>query len=429
MRQKLLEQSVLFASLLKWFAIASITGIMVGGMTALFLNILGWSTAQMHEASYYYLLLPISMFLSTWIIQTFCPTAEGHGTEQVIEAIHNNAGKVKPSVVPIKLIATIITLATGGSAGKEGPCAQIGAGMASLFGDLLRVNNLDRVKLVTCGISAGFSAVFGTPIAGAIFGVEVLAIGQIQYAVLFPSFVSGIMAYETSNYFGVTYFHNPVPFNQPFNELFFSEILLIGLACGLCSFLFIEFLQLAHYLSQKINIWKPFKGLIGGILVLATLGISDRYLGLGLKTIEGSLQGQTTHWYDFLIKMYATAVTLSFGGSGGIVTPIFFIGSTFGSFLGLMFKLSPNLLAALGMVGLLAGCTNTPIAASIMALEIFGTSIGPYAAIVAIISFVFTGHRSVYPSQVLKLRKSDSIQIQLGETIRNITQGGSKPEQ
>src|SRR5579884_2055849 len=143
MRQKLLEQSVLFASLLKWFAIASITGIMVGGITALFLGILGWSTAKVHETPYYFLLLPVGMFLSSWIIQTFCPTAEGHGTEQVIEAIHNNAGKVKPSVVPIKLVATIITLATGGSAGKEGPCAQIGAGLASLFGDLLRVNNLD----------------------------------------------------------------------------------------------------------------------------------------------------------------------------------------------------------------------------------------------------------------------------------------------
>lgn len=421
MHRKLVEQSVLFASLLKWFVIASLIGIIVGGATTLFLQALGWSTQAVHQWPYYYLLLPIGMFLSSLIIHYLSPSAEGHGTEQVIEAIHQKAGKIKPSVVPVKLMATIITLATGGSAGKEGPCAQIGAGLASLLADLLRVNNLDRVKLVTCGISAGFAAVFGTPIAGAIFGVEVLAIGQIQYAVLFPSFVAGIMAYETSNYFGITYFHNAVPVNQPFNELFFSEILLIGLACGLCSFLFIEILQLTHRLSSRIKIWKPLKGLIGGLLVLLTLGLSDRYLGLGLPVIENSLKGHPVYWYDFLAKMYATAITLSFGGSGGIITPVFFVGSTFGNLLATLFHLAPALLAALGMVGLLSGCANTPIAASIMAMEIFGTSIGPYAAMVAIISFVFTGHRSVYPSQVVKLHKSDSLHFNLGGTIRDIT--------
>lgn len=420
MRKKLVEQSVLFVSLLKWFTIASLIGVIVGGASTFFLKVLGWGTSVANLSPYTYLMLPIGMFLSSLLIHYFSPTAEGHGTEQVIEAIHQRSGKIKPSVVPIKLIATIITLTTGGSAGKEGPCAQIGAGLASLFSDLLRVSDLDRIKLVTCGISAGFAAVFGTPIAGAIFGVEVLAIGQIQYTVLFPSFVAGIMAYETSNYFGITYFHNPIPFNQPFNELFFSEILLIGLACGLCSFLFIEILQIGHKLSNKLQVWKPLKGLIGGVLVLVTLAISDRYLGLGLPIIEGSLEGAPVHWYDFLVKMYATAMTLSFGGSGGIITPVFFVGSTFGSFLATLFHLSTVLVASLGMVGLLSGCANTPIAASIMAMEIFGTSIGPYAAVVAIISFVFTGHRSVYPSQVVKFRKSESLEIELGATIRNM---------
>lgn len=420
MHKKLVEQSVLFASLLKWFVIASFTGIIVGSVTTFFLKALGWSTLLVQQLPYFYLLLPVGMFLASLLIHYLSPTAEGHGTEAVIEAIHQNKGKIKPSVVPVKLLATIVTLSTGGSAGKEGPCAQIGAGLASLVADILRVSNLDRVKLVTCGISAGFAAVFGTPIAGAIFGVEVLAIGQIQYTVLFPSFVAGIMAYETSNYFGITYFHHPIPFNQPFNELFFSEILLIGLACGLCAFLFIEILQWVHQLSNKLLIWKPLKGLIGGFLVLVSLPVSDRYLGLGLPVIEGTLKGQSVHWYDFLMKMYATAITLSFGGSGGIITPVFFVGSTFGSFMATLFHLSPILVAALGVVGLLSGCANTPIAASIMAMEIFGTSIGPYAAMVAIISFVFTGHRSVYPSQVLRLRKSDSLEFNMGDTIRNI---------
>jgi H+/Cl- antiporter ClcA len=327
---------------------------------------------------------------------------------------------MKPSVVPIKLLATIITLASGGSAGKEGPCAQIGAGMASILSDILRVKNVDRVKLVTCGISAGFAAVFGTPIAGAIFGVEVLAIGQIQYSVLFPSFVAGIMAFQTSSMLGSTYFHNPIGKIHPFSELFFGEMVLIGLACGLCCLVFIEVLQWMHRFSHKLKWWSPLKGLAGGGLVLLTTLISKTYLGLGLNTIESTLRGTPANWYDFLIKIYATVVTLSFGGSGGIITPIFFIGATFGSFLASVFHMDPVLLAGLGMVGLLSGCANTPIAASIMAMELFGTEIGSYAAVIAIISFVFTGHRSVYPSQRLFFRKSDSLDLDLGNAIREL---------
>jgi len=420
MKKKLIEQSVLFASLLKWFAIASIIGIIVGAFTTLFLNILGTSSSFLRHYPGSYFLLPVGMFLSVALIKYLCPDAEGHGTEAVIEAIHKHSGKIRPSVVPVKLLATVITLATGGSAGKEGPCAQIGAGLASLLADLLRVRNIDRAKLVVCGISAGFAAVFGTPVAGAIFGVEVLAIGQIQYVVLFPALVAGVMAFQTSSRLGLTYFHGSIPFHPHFTELFFSEIIGIGLACGICSFVFIEVLQVTHQLSSRIKCWKPLKGVIGGCLVLLTLLISDRYMGLGLTTIEGVLAGHKAHWYDFLIKMYATAVTLSFGGSGGIVTPIFFIGSTFGSFLASVFHFDPALVAALGMVGVLSGCANTPIAASIMAMELFGTEIGSYATLVAIISFVMTGHRSVYPSQILKLRKSDSLEINVGETVRDL---------
>jgi H+/Cl- antiporter ClcA len=360
----------------------------------------------------------LALFLSALIVQYLAPDAKGHGTEKVIEAIHQRGGLIKPLVVPVKLLATVVTLAAGGSAGKEGPCAQIGGGISSVLAGLFRFEEVDRKKLVICGVSAGFSTVFGTPVAGALFGVEVLAIGQLQYAVLFPSFVAGIVGYQVSTALGTTYFHHPITFIPAFSELFFFKVVLGGVAFGLVSFVFIELLKFTERLSERLRWWEPLKGLVGGGMLLVTLILSDRYLGLGLTTVESVLNGTSVGTaYDPFVKMAATAITLSFGGSGGIVTPIFFIGATAGSFLAWVFGLDPATGAALGMVATLAGCANTPISASVMAIELFGAALSPYAAVTCIVSFLLVGHRSVYPSQILAMTKSASLSPALGKTV------------
>ncbi|MDH3776266.1 MAG: chloride channel protein, partial [Desulfobulbaceae bacterium] len=171
MKKSITEESILLVSIFKWFIVASLIGVVVGFSTSLFLFALKWSTIRLGEHSYYFLLLPLALALSSYITKYLAPEAEGHGTEKVIEAVHRHDGYIKPIVVPIKLVTTVITLACGGSAGKEGPCAQIGGGLASIIGNLLHFDKADRKKLVICGISAGFASVFGTPIAGAIFGI------------------------------------------------------------------------------------------------------------------------------------------------------------------------------------------------------------------------------------------------------------------
>ncbi len=418
MVKRIAEESILLISVTKWFVLASLIGVIVGASTSFFLFVLNMSTMQTRQINNYFFLLPIALFLSSLVSKYLAPEAEGHGTEKVIEAVHRRAGKIKARVVPVKLLTTVMTLSCGGSAGKEGPCAQIGGGLASVFADLFKFDKTDRKKLVICGISAGFASVFGTPIAGAIFGIEVLFVGGIMYDVLLPTFIAGVMGHQISAALGTTYFYHAIDFVPAFSELFFIKVIFSGVLFGICSLLLIETLMFSQVINARIKLWEPLKGLIGGAaLVILALIFSDQFLGLGLETIESSLAGGNVVWYAFALKILFTCITLTFGGSGGMVTPIFFIGATFGVLLANLLGVDPATFAAIGMVSLLAGAANTPIAASILSVELFGAQVAPYAAVACVTSFLMTGHRSVYPSQIFAIMKSSSFKGAVGKEV------------
>lgn len=415
------ESLILFISIFKWSILATFVGILVGLSTSIFLKALNFCISFTNKYSYYYLLAPVAFFLSALTIKYLAPEAEGHGTEKVIEAVHHRSGKINIMVIPVKLIASVITIAFGGSAGKEGPCAQIGGGVSSLISDILRLDDIDRKKIVICGISAGFASVFGTPIAGAIFGIEVLYIGEILYDVLLPSFIAGITSYHVSALLGVKYFYHPLKFNFVLSEYLIIKVIIAGIFFGLVSSFFIEIMKIFKNLSNRIKLWEPLKGLLGGlILIILTFLFSEQFLGLGLETIQSALDGRDVIWYAFILKIIFTSVTLNFFGSGGVVTPIFFVGATAGTTFNKLIGMDISTASAIGLVSVLAGATNAPIASSIMAIELFGASIAPYAALSCIVSFLITGHRSIYPSQILEMKKSSSIQVEIGKEVEEV---------
>lgn len=428
MKKHITEQTVIFFSVTKWLILSSATGIMIGFLMSIFIKTL-------HEAQDarsllpfpYYFTLPFALMLTIWIVRTFDKNATGHGTEKVIEAIHTQDGYINAKVIPVKLVATVLTIFSGGSVGKEGPGAQIGAGAASFVATFFKFSKQDRKKLVICGISAGFASVFGTPIAGAIFGIEVLIIGVIMYDVLLPSFIAGFAAFTTAQFFGVEYAYYDINFYRLFHlDLsLIGQVIVAGVFFGIVSDSFITTVNHIEVWIKKIPYNRYLKAFVAGIImVVISYFVSEKYLGLGLPTITNCLDpkallSENVHWYDFIFKTLFTSVTLGAGGSGGVITPIFYVGATSGVVFGHFIGDHIALFAALGFVSVLAGTTNAPIAAIIMAVELFGVHMANYAALSVVIAFLITGHRSVFQSQKIALNKADNINVEEGSDIKH----------
>ena len=393
------EQTVMFASITKWILLSSSIGALIGAIVAFFLKILEYFEAQRSILPFdYYYTLPFALVLTVIVVKKFAPTAEGHGTEKVIEAVHKNSGKMNLAVVPVKLFATVVTIFSGGSVGKEGPGAQIGAASASYIATMFKFSARDRKKMVICGISAGFASVFGTPLAGAIFGVEILIVGALVYDILLPSIVAGFSAFFVAKMFGIsyTYFDLAYYVTFDFDYILIAKVILAGIFFGLVADFIITTLRYIHSLASSIKLHYTIKAFIGGCLLVGlTLLLGEEYLGLGFETIKDSISAshidhENVPWYAFILKTIFTSITLGFGGSGGVITPIFYVGAT-----------------------------SAPIAAIIMAVELFGVNVAHYAALSVIIAFLMTGHRSVFPSQLLSMKKSEALNVNLGEEIVN----------
>ncbi len=332
--------------------------------------------------------------------------------DSVIAAVHSQSGRMPLKTLAIKPVAAIITLASGGSAGKEGPCSHIGGSLASGFGRMLGLNVELQKRIVACGVSAGFASVFGTPIAGAIYGVEVLAIGRIRHDFLFPAVVAGVASFETSKFWGIPYQYYTIQLLPPFSEPLFVKTIAIGIICGMAAWLFVEMIDLSRRLFNRLRVrfgaWPPLMPLLGGLLLaLLIIVIPKDYLGLSLPLMDRALAGEPMPYLGFFWKTLLVAITLGSGFYGGIVTPQFVIGAVAGNAFAHIVGISPALGAAVGLVAVVASASNTPIAAILMGVELFGGVAGTvYVAGAAMAAYLMIGHRSVYPDQLVAYPKS-----------------------
>lgn len=387
--------------MLKWTAICLLIGVCIGTASAGFLQSLNWATDFRENNLWVIALLPIGGFLIGLLYYYFGKEVEA-GNNLLIDTIHEPRQIIPFRMAPFVYLGTIVTHFFGGSAGREGTALQMAGSIADQFSKPFKLSTADRKVLIIAAVAGGFGSVFGTPLAGAIFAVEFFLIGRIRYNALFPAFLTAIIADRVTQLWQTPHTHYHIDLVPDISFLNLVYALLGGIFFGLCASAFSKIMHKTSALFKSKIAYPPLRPFIGGIIVVCivwTIG-TTKYIGLGIPTIVASFDQQLPA-YDFALKMILTILTLSAGFKGGEVTPLFFIGATLGNALSLFIPLPTGLLAGMGFVAVFAGATNTPIACSIMAIELFGVECGVYASIACVVSYLISGHTSIYKRQMI----------------------------
>ena len=429
----------------KWVTIGVPVGAAIGSAVALFLWILNLAIETFWNCPWLLFLLPLGGMAVGLVYHLFGKSVEA-GNNLVLEQIHEPGGGVPAVMAPLVLIGTVVTHLFGGSAGREGTAVQMGGSIASTLGRAMRLSELDHQILVTAGVASGFGAVFGTPLAGAFFGVEVLVIGLVDFRSFFPCLVASISGDYVTKYWGIQHTHylirsflemRLIRESPALNPILLLKTALAGVVFGLAAFVFAEMAHGLQRLFRAIAASPILRPALGAVtLICFAYLVSWDYLSLGVVanphhpnqiSIVSAFQERGATYWSWWWKTVFTTVTISSGFKGGEVTPLFYIGSTLGNAVARLLKAPLGLFAGLGFVGVFAGATNTPIACTIMGVELFAVGGNPdlmrsgifvYLATSCFVSYVMSGHSGIYLSQKIGSPKSFGAPLAPETTLR-----------
>lgn len=431
------EHLSLGAYFLKWICLATPVAAVVGSACALFLWLLDRSTQLRIETPWLLFLLPLAGAGISILYTKLGHVAEG-GNNLLMDAIHGHekvdSGIVVPRrMAPLILVATVVTHLFGGSAGREGTAVQMGGSIASTIGRWFRLSSVDMRTLLMAGIAAGFGGVFGTPLTGAVFAMEVLAVGRMSYDALIPCLIAAVIGDWASGAWGIHHAQYVISSaaaslgGMPLNWLLTLKVAVAAVAFGLVSALFAEMIHgINHFFKRTVD--RPcLRPIIGGTLIIVLvylLGTRD-YLGLGASsadphtvTILSCFQSDGATPWSWWWKLLFTAVTLGSGFKGGEVTPLFFIGAALGNTLAHLLGAPVDLFAGLGFIAVFAGATNTPLACTLMGIELFGSQYALYFTIACFLSYLLSGHSGIYLSQRIGTPKLNLAHLPFGASLR-----------
>ncbi len=389
--------------LVRWLVLAGITGAVLGILGGLFGRSITAVTVFRGNHPWMLYLLPLA---GLGIVAMYRLDPYKTGTNRVLEGIQSNT-YIPLRTAPLIAASTVITHAFGASAGREGAALQLGGSIGGTIGKWLKMDDYDHKILIMCGMSAGFSALFGTPLTATVFAMEVVSVGIMQYAALVPCSVAALTAKGFAEFLGAHGEHFALPAVTAFDWRSAGLTVLLALCCAAVSILFCVVLHCTEHLYKK---WIPDEWLritAGGCLVILMtklLGTTD-YLGAGMDVSELAMEGKVIA-AAFLVKMVFTAVSLGSGFRGGEIVPTLFVGATFGCLFGQVTGLSPSLAAACGMASVFCGVTNCPVSSLLLSFELFGFECMPFFLLSVSIAYLESGYYGLYHSQKILYSKT-----------------------
>lgn len=423
------EQGALGWHVIKWTLIGGPAAAVIGSTCALFLWSLDRVTSLRLGHPWLLFLLPVAGLLIALLYSRLGKSAEG-GNNLVVEQIHDPEGGVPARMAPLILVTTVMTHLFGGSAGREGTAVQMGGSIASQFGRWLRLSPADVRILLMTGIAAGFGGVFGTPLAGAVFAMEVLIVGRMSYEAIVPCLIAALIGDWSCTAWGIQHTHYHIaalPVSLDWRLM--GKVAVAAMAFGLASRLFAELTHALQRLFKHVIRTAWLRPAVGGLLVIGlvcALGTRD-YLGLGVSssdpgavTIVSAFSPGGAHALSWWWKILFTAITLGSGFKGGEVTPLFFIGATLGNVLAAAMGAPADLLAGLGFVAVFAGASNTPLACTLMGIELFGSGPMLYIGMACFLAYLLSGHTGIYLSQRIGTPKIDIADVPENATLRAV---------